>query len=279
MWRDFGSWLYHLTLPEAFLLQSAHPVIAAAVTKDKKYLHDPYGRARDSRRLLWPVVYSRPADAIAMGRKLRDLHRTIRGVDKAGKRYYALDPEAYGWVHMTGFDSAVRMHELFGTPLTPVQRAELFDEWRQIASMLGIAERFLPTTEAEFWSEFNRMIDERLEWTEVLDDTFYPTYYTTYPVPHALEGKLPRPVWRAMMLPVSLFAYWLTVMTLPERAQAKLGLRVTPADKALFSVFRAAVREAWPHVPEHRRYLRVAWRAIEDARKHPEAYVLPDEPT
>ena len=41
MWKDFGSYLFHLMLPQAFILQSAHPVINAAVTVDKKYLNDP----------------------------------------------------------------------------------------------------------------------------------------------------------------------------------------------------------------------------------------------
>ncbi|MDV7400349.1 hypothetical protein RZS08_53535, partial [Arthrospira platensis SPKY1] len=60
MWKDFGAHRYQLILQQAFILQTAHPVIDAAVTKEKKYKYDPWGRARNSVSLLWPVVYSRP---------------------------------------------------------------------------------------------------------------------------------------------------------------------------------------------------------------------------
>ena len=77
-----GSYLFHLMLPQAFILQSAHPVINAAVTVDKKYLNDPWGRAKGSTELLWPFWYSLPEKAIEMGRRLRELHRSIKGTDK-----------------------------------------------------------------------------------------------------------------------------------------------------------------------------------------------------
>src|SRR5690606_26049851 len=110
-WRDFGTLMFHLMLPQAFTLQVAHPMVDTAVGVDKKYKHDPYGRAKNSTRLLWPVVYSRPEQAVQMGMNLRELHRKIKGVDSKGNKYHALDPEAYSWVHVTGFDTTVRAHD------------------------------------------------------------------------------------------------------------------------------------------------------------------------
>lgn len=81
-WRDFGSYRYQLVLSQAFILQSAHPIIDAAVGKDKKYKYDPWGRAQNSIKYLWPVVYARPEKAQEMALQLRELHREIKGVDK-----------------------------------------------------------------------------------------------------------------------------------------------------------------------------------------------------
>lgn len=271
MWKDFGSQRFQLVLLQAFILQSAHPVIDAAVGKDKKYKHDPWGRARNSIALLWPIVYARPEKAIAMGKQLRELHRQIKGVDKHGQKYHALDPEAYSWVHMTGFDASVRMHETFGTPLTPEQRKQAFTEWKQMGAMLGIIDKHIPQTEEEYWKVFNRIIDERLIWGEVLDDLMDPLHYFHWPKPPNAK-YLPTFLWKIAMLPVSLMLYKITVATLPERFRARFKVRYSALDKLFFRGFAALVKWGYPRLPESRRYIPLARRAIEDARRHPEAY-------
>ncbi|WP_432420583.1 oxygenase MpaB family protein [Nocardia carnea] len=44
-----------------------------------------------------------PAAAIEEGQRPRRVHREIRGVDAAGRRYHALDANAYLWVAATGY--------------------------------------------------------------------------------------------------------------------------------------------------------------------------------
>lgn len=274
-WRDFGSHLFGLVLPQAFVLQAAHPVINSAVTVDKKYLHDPWGRARGSIELLWPVVYARPADAIAMGHKLRELHRHIKGTDKAGNKYHALDPEAYSWVYITGFYSTLKMHELFARPLDDAARADAFAEWKQLGPLLGISERFIPQTEAVYWSAFNRMIDERLDsHNEALGDLLHPDHFAQWPVHPALAGKMPKWLWRAIATPPSHLLFIIIKATLPERARDKLGLKYSRLDRAIFSAFAAAVRLIYPLLPERLQYIPLARAAMLDARAHPDAFAL-----
>ena len=57
-WQDFGSWRFHLMLPQAFVLQVAHPIIDAGVGEHSVYKTDPWGRAKRSTELLWPIVYA-----------------------------------------------------------------------------------------------------------------------------------------------------------------------------------------------------------------------------
>ncbi|MCP5017513.1 MAG: DUF2236 domain-containing protein [Ketobacter sp.] len=270
-WRDFGSYLFHLMLPQAFVLQSAHPVIDAAVSKDKKYKYDPWGRAKGSVKLLWPVVYSRPEKAIEMGHRLREMHRQIKGVDKDGNKYHALDPEAYSWVHITGFDATLRMFEYFGRPVSREERARIFDEWKQMGSLLGIPDRNIPQTEDEYWKHFDYIIEERLIWGEVLDDLMDPAFYGNYPRPEEMK-YLPMPIFRLLMGTMGWLMHKVTVATLPQNFRRKFNVEYTKSDQRFFKLFAWAVRTFYPLVPERMRYIPLAWKAIKDSRNHPDAY-------
>ena len=49
---------------------------------------------------------------------MRDYHRTIKGVDKHGRPYSALNPDTFFWAHATFVLIPVLICEHFGTPLT-----------------------------------------------------------------------------------------------------------------------------------------------------------------
>lgn len=272
-WQDFGSYLFHLMLPQAFVLQSAHPVIDAAVGKDKKYKVDPWGRAKNSTKLLWPVVYARPQKAIDMGIALRELHREIKGVDKNGKRYFALDPEAYSWVHYTGFDATLRMYEYFDKPVTTEQRQRLFQEWLQLGKMLGVDKRQLPENETEYWEHFNDIIENRLIYGEVIQDLLDPNHYQNYPRPDNMK-YLPKALWKAMMWLPGRFFHKLSIATLPRNFRERFDIPFSKADERLFILFAKLVKVVYPLLPEAMRYIPLAQRARKDARQHPAAYRL-----
>lgn len=269
-WKVFGSYHYQLMLPQAFVLQTAHPVINAAVAAEKKYKKDPWGRARDSIALLWPVIYSRPQEAIAMGKKLRQRHRDIKGIDPQGRPYHALDPEAYSWVHVTGFDVMVRLHEFFGTPLSASERAQMFTEWQQVGALLGVHARYIFQTEEAYWEYFNNMIDEKLERGEVVNDLMSRQLYLNYPKPP--QSALSDFLWRLLCHPLGWFQRMLIMETLPERCRQRWRLKSTLSNRIAFKLVAWFVKYLYPAFPESRRFIPVARNAIEDARRHPEAY-------
>ncbi|MCH8542002.1 MAG: DUF2236 domain-containing protein [Alcanivorax sp.] len=269
-WRDFGSWRFHLMLPQAFLMQVAHPVIDAGVGEHSVYRTDPWGRAKRSTQMLWPVVYARRDDAIQKGKVLRELHRSIKGVDKNGKRYFALDPEAYGWVHVTGYDASIRMHELFGTPPTPEQRQEMFREWRQFGLLLGVRDQDLPATEAEYWEYFERIITGRLEMGEVAKDLLSDSYYFDQPRP-PVKG-LPEFVWRLSLQVTGRLLRFNTLGTLPPVFREHFNIPWTDKDERRFRRWCRIYRVIHRMMPQRMRYITLARRAMRDAEKHPEAY-------
>lgn len=274
-WKDFGSYIYLLVLPEALVLQAAHPVVNSAVTTTQKYRTDPWGRAETSLKMLWPVVYSRPKKAIENGRAIREWHRPLKGVDKHGKKYHALDPEAYAWVHMTGFDAMIRMHRFFvDEPLSDKQRADMFAEWQQMGHMVGVDPRQIPETEKEYWQAYNRMIEESLVHTEVLDHALSLTEFVDgITKPDSLKN-LPDSLWKAMFIAPAFFYGKLIAATLPENFRKRFGVKYSKLDDTAFKMFAWGVRKIYPRLPEKRRYIPLAWRSIKDARHHPEAYAM-----
>ncbi|MCG8316764.1 MAG: DUF2236 domain-containing protein [Pseudomonadales bacterium] len=271
-WKDFGSYLFHLMLPQAFVVQSSYPMIDAAVGVEKKYKVDPWGRAKNSVKMLWPVVYARPEKAIEKGQALRELHRSIKGVDKQGAKYFALDPEAYSWVHMTGFDSNVRMYELFSKePMTGAQRAAMFDEWKQMAAMLGVDPRQVPATETAYWQKYNDIIENKLIFGEVVKDLLARDHYQNYPRPPHMKA-MPKLLWKAFMWLPGLAAHKLCIATLPENYRRRFDIRYTKMDKLFFRFVVFMAKNFYPMLPESMKYIPLAKRARKDARQHPEAY-------
>ena len=274
MWRDFGTYLYQLILPQAFILQSAHPMVDRAVSVNQKYKLNPWGRAKDSLKLLWPVVYSKPQDAIDMGVRLRELHRAIKGTDENGKKYHALDPEAYAFVHMTGYDAMLRLTKYFTNhTLSQKERAILFEEWKALGTMLGIIDRSLPQTEEEYWERYNDIIENKLEKGPVLDDLLDPLFiYKHYPKPP--RSNMPNVVWKMIALIWGVTQNKVILATLPENFRAKIGLKYTKLDRAMFNTFAWLVRTFYPMLSEEKQYIPSIWRIIRDQRQHPDAYQL-----
>ena len=77
------------------------------------------------------MTYGGPALAGEMGRRIREMHKHIKGVKADGERYHALEPEAYAWVHATLAHSIVRAHELMGTPIPADEIVVFYAEWRR----------------------------------------------------------------------------------------------------------------------------------------------------
>ncbi|MBC7173836.1 MAG: DUF2236 domain-containing protein, partial [Polyangiaceae bacterium] len=192
---------------------------------------------------------------------------------KDGKRYHALDPEAYAWVHITGFDATLRMHELFGTAPTREERTRMFHEWRQIGAMLGIRDQDIPGTEEEYWKHFESMIDNRLIIGDVVQDLLSDRHYYEQPKP-PLQW-LSESAWRLSLEIIGPMMRMLTIGGLPKRFRERFDIPWSASDERRFRLFCALVRVLHPLVPHDRRYIPLARRAMRDARKHPEAYEMP----
>jgi uncharacterized protein (DUF2236 family) len=176
------------------VLQVAHPMVGAAVGQQSVYKTDPYGR-------LWRTITSlirqvfggyRSAEE---GQRLLQLHKPIQGVDSQGRRYSAMNPAAYVWVHATMFDAWRLFLRDYGPGLSPAQEEQLFDEWRRVGLLIGCADRLLPQSVAEFDAYFDAMLPS-LEDNDVVQDLLYNGPKAPFFLPQFLLDWISRPLLR-----------------------------------------------------------------------------------
>ncbi|GGU15500.1 oxygenase MpaB family protein [Streptomyces lateritius] len=267
LWSVAGDLRGLLMLPAALTLQVAHPAVGAGVDAYSVFRTDPWGRGERSLRsaLLW--VYGGEA-AAEEGRRLRLLHRTIQGTDAHGRRYHALTPANYAWVHATGFPVYQHALRYLHRPLTDAQERRLYAEWLQVGRVLGIHDRDMPQTIEEFWPYYRKMLAEELEATVVVRELVDPGR----PVPPPDRGPLPlrlllRAVWPVVEPPLSRFRRFITVGLMPPDAREAIGLEWTDGQERALRRFARVVRTVVPTLPERLRYLPPARLARAEARR------------
>ncbi|MFG2648858.1 oxygenase MpaB family protein [Streptomyces sp. NPDC048436] len=262
LWSIAGDIRVFLTLPAALTMQVAHPAVGAGVDEHSVFRTDPWGRGERSVRsvLLW--VYG-GQEAAAEGRRLRALHKTIQGTDAHGRRYHALQPANYAWVHATGFPVYQHAQKYLGRrPFTEAQERQLYAEWLQVGRILGIHDRDMPQSIEEFWPYYRKMLADELEETEVVRDLVA----TDRPVPPPDRGPfllrlLLRTLWPALLPPLARFRRFVTIGLMPPDAREAIGLPWTRDQERRLRRFCLVVRTVVPLLPERLRYLPMAREA------------------
>ncbi|MFF4172931.1 oxygenase MpaB family protein [Streptomyces sp. NPDC001744] len=267
LWSVAGDVRGLLMLPAALALQVARPAIGAGVDEHSVFRTDPWGRAERSLRSAQLWVYG-GEEAAREGRRLRELHRAIRGTDTRGRRYHALTPAHYSWVHATGFPVYRHGLRLLARPLTEAQERQLYAEWLQVGRVLGIHDRDMPQTVEEFWPYYRKVLAEELEATVVVRELLDPDL----PVPAPDRGPLPlrlvlRPLWPVLRRPVLRLRAFLTVGLMPPDAREALGLEWTDGQERALRRLGRTLRAVVPVLPERLRYLPLARKARRAARR------------
>ncbi len=245
-WRLAGDARILGSAGYALLLQVTHPVVGAGVSEHSNFRADPWGRLLRTLDYTSSTVYGGPRLALEIGTRVREMHKQIKGVLPNGERYHALEPKAYAWVHATLGEAIVRGHENFGSPLSEAELEEFWTEWRPIGRLVGVRERDLPETWAEFVPYFERTVDEVLESTdaahEVLESLQEPT---PPPIPWMRE-----PMWRAISWPSTKAGTIGTVGMLPPVLRRRLGIGWTERDQRTFERLGAISRRTRPLMPK-----------------------------
>ena len=100
-WQDFGSWRFHLMLPQAFVLQVAHPIIDAGVGEHSLYKTDPWGRAKryilGTVSMLWFSTWGAAAITVARASQLPQKSGISSSIVVSGERCFTCSMQATNW--------------------------------------------------------------------------------------------------------------------------------------------------------------------------------------
>ncbi|MCW3039588.1 MAG: hypothetical protein JWM31_1493, partial [Solirubrobacterales bacterium] len=226
----------------ATLLQVAHPTVGAGVHQYSSFVTDPWGRLLRTLDYVHGTVSGGPELAGSIGRRVREMHRTIRGTRADGQPYHAMEPDAFAWVHATLASAVVDGHRRFARPMTDAQAEAFYRQWLDVGRLIGVRPRDLPATWRDFRPYFGRVVREELTWTPAVPELLQTL---ERPAPPAIPGLHPA-LWRVMRRPLALQLRVATVGMLPLELRPRLGVRLTRTEEAAFRALSAASRAATP---------------------------------
>lgn len=235
--RLYAAMLYPL------LLQVAHPTVGAGVSDYSDFERRPWNRLLRTVDYVSLLVYG-GHDAVPAGRRLREIHRDFKGTRDDGQPYYALEPDAYAWVHATLIDTYVAGHAAFGRPMRPQETERFYSEYRGLGRLIGVRDRDLPPTWGEFREYFDRMVSEELVRTRAVDSVLRA-------IRHAPPPPLPIPdiLWRALRLPAGQVLFLGGGGLMPADLRNRLGINWTQLDEAQFRALGRLSRGLTPILP------------------------------
>lgn len=248
-WKYFGDWRGMLQGVWAGSMQNMHPGLGAGVEEHSQFFDERWERLYRSLYPIAGVVFDGDR-AQQTAEEVRGYHTRIKGIDKLGRRYHALDPDTFYWAHATFFMGTIVTAENFSGGLTEAQKRQLFTEHIQWYRLYGMSMRPVPETwEAfqEYWDHMSRnVLEDNKATRDVLDLSGLgkPPYMTW----------LPDPLWRLTRIPLARGFVWLTVGMYDQPVRDLLGYSWTSRDQKIHNAVGRTVNAVFRLVPWRYRY-------------------------
>ena len=229
-------------------MQNMHPQLGAGVEEHSDFFTERWQRLM---RSIYPIngaIFDGDR-ARQTGHEIRDYHLTIKGVDKLGRPYSALNPDTWWWAHSTFIMSAYLHRTRFaGKPFTPDELEQFYQDGLVWYRNYGVSTRPCQPDWTSFAAYYEQMCAEVLEdnyaTRAVLDLSQLP--------PFPGFEWIPAPVWAVIRKGVNKGFVWVTVGLYPQSIRDKLGYAWTPRDERLFRLFGRAVAFGKRIVPDRR---------------------------
>lgn len=233
----------------AGILQLMHPGIGAGVAEHSDFFHDPWDRIVRSVPQIMGVVYDPNPEVV--GRRVRDYHRRIKGVDNLGRPYRALEPGTYWWAHATFQQAVEQVADRFDARLlSHEQREDLYLDGVEWYRRYGVTMKPVPSDYAGFRAEWQRHLDEVLEMTpaaaRALDMALHSRTMRV--------GFLPewtRPFQPLVINPVLRLT---AIGGLPESVRQRFAIPWRLDEEVQYRLLQASVRASWIGLPASLRY-------------------------
>lgn len=248
-WKYFGDWRGVLLAPWAGAMQNMHPGLGAGVAEHSRFFEERWQRLFRSLYPIGGVVYDGPR-AAETARRVRAHHDTVKGVDRHGRPYHALDPDTFYWAHATFFVLTLLVADRLGPGLDEADKRRLFDEHVRWWRMYGMSMRPVPASWEDFRAYWERMAAEVLEDNQPTRDILDVRHLDRPPALRCVPHRL----WRAASGPQARLTVWFTVGFLPPAVRRRLGYRWTARDERRLRRLCRVIHHAWHLVPPAYRY-------------------------
>lgn len=243
-WRRVSDVRLNLVTAYALLLQVAHPTVDAGVRDFSDFEHRPWNRLMRTIAYMTLLVYGGER-AIVAGRRLRELHKGFKGVCEDGRRYSALEPDAYAWVHASLINTYAVGHAHFGAPMSSEETERFYREYRRLGRLIGVRARDLPETWRGFCDYFEHVTEDVLVHTESVDRLLAATRRVPPP-----PGLAPDLLWPAFRMPIADALRLGGVGPMGPKLRDRLRISWSRRDEAAFRALGVACRSLTPVLPE-----------------------------
>ena len=143
--------------PRALLMQAAHPVAFAGFFAHTGALDEPYERLSRTAMVMDTIGFGSRADADRATRRVRAMHRRVRGVTEApagrfpaGTPYAADDPALLLWILACLVDSALVVYQKYVRSLTRAERDAYWQDYKLIGRLFALRDEDMPETIDDF---------------------------------------------------------------------------------------------------------------------------------
>ncbi len=235
-----------------FVMQVAHPKVGAGVGEFSNFREDPWHRLREIAKSGENYIYKGKEAGLEEGRRLRELHRNIKGFDKDGNPYHSLNPQVYGWVHTIFLILMIRMCEKYGEPLTREQQQTLFLQWQEGGRVFGLRNKDMPHDIDDYFRYVDHMIETELEYNEVMH---YMLSLDEHP-PVKPNKHIPDFFWKFIWKGLGKSYRDFAMYALPEAYVKKIAEHQpwSEVDQARMEKKARRIRWIFNHLPERWRY-------------------------
>ncbi|MEO3784192.1 oxygenase MpaB family protein [Actinocorallia sp. B10E7] len=247
LWRIAGDLRAAAPGGATGLLQLMYPPLGTAVAEQSGFFDDPFGRIWRSVPQIWATIFE--PDGPDRARRIRDLHKDIKGVDSSGRRFHALDPETFWWAHATFTWHMFRTAELFFPAdwLSDADKEQLYAETVTWYAGYGVTMRPVPADYAAFQQAFEAFCAERLELTAPAEQSIH----IARTVGIGKVPFIPSVLIRAQRPLLRRFGTLIAVGCLPEQVRRRFGIAWSQAEQRRFDRMAAALRVLTPLIPPH----------------------------
>jgi uncharacterized protein (DUF2236 family) len=244
LWKYAGDRRLGLTGLSAGILQLLHPAIGAGVAEHSEFFADPWDRIIRSIPQILGVIYD-PEPELT-GRRVRDYHHRIKGVDHRGRPYRALDPETFWWAHATFQHAVKQVADRFDSHrLSAAERDDLYLDGVEWYRRYGVTMRPVPKDYWAFRAKWKLNCAEVLELTPAAERAIDLAL-------HSRSVEVPfLPGWSRPLQPLAVAPVLkLTAIGgLPAAVRERFAIPWRLDEEVQYRALQLAVREAWRVVP------------------------------